>query len=94
VAVNQRGGRKTEKAFGYTLGKHKRLTATLPAYLFDWLKNKALHADRSISAQIVLMLESYIPGKAKRFGRKKQTKRIVRSYRTSKIPELENHGKY
>jgi hypothetical protein len=39
----------------------RRLAITLPDYLFDWIKKEALEGNRSMSAQIVHLLETYVP---------------------------------
>lgn len=39
----------------------RRLAISMPEYLFDWIKKEALENNRSLSAQIVHLLETYVP---------------------------------
>jgi hypothetical protein len=57
---------RTEHANGSTTKYGgARIAVTMPRYLFNWVKNAALSSNRSMSAQIVEMLESYVPRKPK-----------------------------
>lgn len=53
----------TKFADGVATKFGRRIAVTLPDYLFDWVKKEALENNRSMSAQIVHMLETYVPPK-------------------------------
>lgn len=53
----------TKFADGMPTKSGRRIAVTLPDYLFDWVKKEALENNRSISSQVVNLIESYVPPK-------------------------------